>query len=138
MSIFSAIGSALFGGSETANKTIDAVTGAAKGIGTWIDERNFTEEEKSKADQATLNMVLKMVEVTQDENSTRSVTRRYLAWGIMGSYLSAFISAFTIGYFKPDFATHVLDAVAAFQIGHLAFAVGSFYFLASITRSMKK
>jgi len=138
MNIFSAIGSALFGGSETANKTIDAVTGAARGIGTWIDERNFTEEEKSKANQATLGMVLKAVELTRDENSTRSVTRRYLAWGIMGSYLLAFFGSITIGYWKPEYGTHILDAIEAFQLGHLALAVGSFYFIASITRSTRK
>ena len=135
MGLLSTIAGALFGGSETANKTIDFVSDTTKGIGTWIDNRNFTEQEASEANQKLLDTILKAVEATRDENSTRSVTRRYLAWSIMGCYLLAFLLAISVGYFYPTFANHVLAAVDKFQIGHLALAVGSFYFLATLVRA---
>ena len=138
MSILSAVVGALFGGDKTTEKTVDFVADTAKGIGTWVDERNFTEEEASQANQKVLDTVLKAVELTRDENSARSITRRYLAWSIMGCYLLAFILSISIGYFYPTFGNHVLAAVEKFQIGHLALAVGSFYFLASIVRYKTK
>ncbi len=137
MKFFKAIGSALFGGSETASKTVDFVAESARGIGTWIDERNFTEEEKSKADFATLQTVLKGIEATRDENSTRSITRRYLAWSIMGVYLLSFLVTITIGYSQIEYRKFLLEAVQVYGIDTLAWAVGGFYFLASITRSLR-
>ena len=72
----------LFGGEEVAKSVVETGQMALRGIGTYIDERSFTEEEKSKAHAESVNSYLAWLKVTLSENSIRSVTRRVLAWGI--------------------------------------------------------
>jgi len=137
MGLLSTIVGALFGGPKAAQDTVAFVADAAKGVGTWIDERNFTEEEKSKADQKNLETVLRGIELTRDENSARSVTRRYLAWSIMGIYLLSFLLTISVGYFVQAYGKFILEVIQVYGLDKLAWAVGSFYFLASISRSIK-
>ena len=138
MSWFSAIKDVLFGGPATAEKTVDFAIDTAKGIGNWIDEQQFTDQERAVAHAQNLDRLLKGIEATRDENSTRSVTRRYLAWGIMGVYLGAFIVTITVGYEAVEYRKFLLEAVQIYGIDKLAWAVGGFYFFASITRGLRK
>ena len=89
----------LFGGSSKESSGVSNAMEVAKGVGNFIDEQNFTEEERSIANAKSLDTVLEGVKLTRDENSVRSVTRRVLAWTIMGSYLFAFTVAWTGAYF---------------------------------------
>lgn len=138
MSWFSGIVGALFGGGNTQEKAVDFAIDTAKGVGAWIDEQQFTDQERAEAHANNMNTLLKGIEATRDENSTRSVTRRYLAWGIMGVYLGAFIVTITIGYEAVEYRKFLLEAVQIYGIDKLAWAVGGFYFFASITRSLRK
>lgn len=72
----------LFGGEEVAKSVVETGQMALRGVGTYIDERTFTDEEKSKAHADSVNSYLEWLKVTLSENSIRSVTRRILAWGI--------------------------------------------------------
>lgn len=74
--------SKLFGGNEVAVEVVKTGQMALRGIGTYIDERTFTDEEKSKANAESVTEHLNWLKVTLTENSIRSVTRRILAWGI--------------------------------------------------------
>lgn len=127
----------LFGGSGKESSAGSKIMEVAKGVGGFIDEQQFTDEEKAKAQAEHMQLVFKAVELTRDENSVRSVTRRVMAWGIMGSLLGAFWIAL-LGHLIFDASTApILKIVDQFMIGELALAVGSFYFMASIVRSRK-
>ena len=129
---------AFFGGSKTAEKTVDFVTDSAKGIGSWIDGQQFTDQEKSVANLKIVGMVLKGIELTRDENSTRSVTRRYLAWAVMGSYLTLNLGSAIVYKLDKEYAEYLFKLANDSGLGELALGVGMFYFLTSIVRANKK
>jgi len=124
----------IFGGKDKELKSISTVMSVAKGVGNFIDKQSFTAEEKSIANAKTLDTVLEAVKATQNENSVRSITRRVLAWAIMGSLLLAFwIAVFQKIFFNIP-PTDILLIIEKFGLGNLALAVGSFYFMASLIR----
>jgi len=126
--------SLLFGGGNQETKGISKAMTVAKGIGGFIDEQNFTEQERVEANAKSLNLTLEAVKLTRDENSVRSVTRRILAWSIMGSLLLSFwIALIRYLIFETD-PKDIIAIVEAFSLGNLALAVGSFYFMASLIR----
>lgn len=127
-------GALLFGGSEAGSKSTSNIMKVAEGVGTWIDERDFTEEEKSKANAANLAVILEAVKLTQNENSVRSITRRVLAWAIMGTYLLSFWIAAVSVYLEKD-PSLLFQLLDKFMLPELALAVGSFYFMVSLIRS---
>ena len=53
----------------------DKVFEAAAGVGNWIDEQQFTEQEKSQANFKALDYKLKWLNATQGMN----LARRYIA-----------------------------------------------------------
>jgi len=128
----------LFGGSDNESKGVDKVMGVAKGIGGFIDEQNFTEEERVRMQADHMQLVFKAVELTRDENSVRSVTRRVMAWAIMGTLLGSFWIALLEYLIFSTPADGIIKLVDQFMIGELSLAVGSFYFMASLVRSNKK
>ena len=137
MSWLKALGGFLFGGGDAGMVAHSDVMTVAKGVGNWIDEQQFTPQEQSAANAQNLQLVLKAVELTRDENSTRSVTRRVLAWAIMGSFLAAFWLAVILTYLAHVPIKPLLEIMDTFMLAELALAVGSFYFMVSLVRSRK-
>lgn len=127
----------LFGGSDRESQGVSNAMEVARGVGSFIDEQKFTEEERVEANARTLAMTLEAVKATRDENSTRSITRRYLAWSIMGSTLLAFWLGVIIKYVFNGDPKPLVELAGAFYLGELSLAVGSFYFMVSLVRSRK-
>ena len=125
----------LFGGSEAASKTIDFVTDSVKGIGNFIDEQEFTEQEKAVHNAQTAAMLLKAIEATRKENSVQSVTRRYLAWGIMGSFIALIMLTALSFKLDPEYSKFLFDLATKSVLGELAIGVGALYFLANVIRA---
>lgn len=121
--------SGLFGGSETALKTLDIVDSSLSGIGAWIDEKDFTPEEKSKALAVAVKDHLELVKSTVNENSGRSVTRRWLACGIVTWVLLHTTAAIILAVtgFK-DQADMVFTAIVSVGGNMLLLAIVGFYF----------
>jgi hypothetical protein len=137
----------LFGGGETASKSIDLISSSVRGIGGFIDEQEFTTEERVKAQMELARLNQELVKSTMHENSIRSITRRILAWSIMGSFL-ALILLSSIVYaipfpsdtsdirFGPEWAEHIMMVVD--QLGNMALAVSIFYFGSALIGSKSK
>jgi hypothetical protein len=94
---------------------------------------------------ARLNQEL--VKSTMHENSIRSITRRILAWSIMGSFLvlillSAIVYAIPFPsdtesvQFGSDWAEHILMVVE--HLANMALAVSIFYFGSALIGSKSK
>jgi len=125
----------LFGGSKTAEKTLNIADKAISGIGSWIDGKDFTPQEKAEMWGKAVDSHLKLVEATQNENSVRSVTRRYLAWGVAGFTL--FWASIGMGLAIAGKSEIVKDMIAvsdSFHLGLSFLAVMGFYFGVQLLR----
>jgi hypothetical protein len=125
----------IFGGADTAGKTMDLVSDSVRGIGNFIDEQKFTDEERSVALSKAVDSHLRLMEATTNENSKRSVTRRWLAWGISGFVLAWASVAMMFAIFgKDEVVTDIIDVSNAFYLGVTFLAVIGFYFGVQLLR----
>ena len=111
-----------------APKVVGMVADTVKSGMTMWDNSKFTAQEQAIMGRDMMKVWLKIQEATASENSIRSVTRRILAWGIIGTFLS-WVS-FTCGIYRynPEWATHVKETVVATRFGWMACSVVIFYF----------
>lgn len=113
-----------FGGSENAVKTVNTAVDA---IVNGVDKAILTKEE-----------VLDFVEKTFDENSIRNVTRRWLAWGIVGWILVNAQTAVIAALMGHDDAVEKIIGIAsAFQLGWAFVGVIAAYFGVQWLRAKK-
>lgn len=101
--MFSAI-KALFGSSKSVDKVI---TTAADGIYKGIDMLVYTDEEKAIASQKGTELFLRFTEKALDQNQIRSVTRRWLAFIIVGPMMVCFIASGIAFLVSTELATHL-------------------------------
>lgn len=129
----------LLGGGNTVDKVVDGAGSALKGIGNWIDEKDFTPEEKSIALGKAVDQHLALVKVTNEENSVRSVTRRYLAWLICGvvMFWASVAMVFAI-LEKKEVVVRMVEVSEAFYLGIAFVSVVAFYFGVQFIRGMAK
>lgn len=128
MNVFSAVKS-LFGGNDKSGKVADFAMDSVKEIGNWIDEKDFTPEEKSKAYAESAKNYLEFIKLTVNENSLRSVTRRWLAWGIVGYILfwGSVMMVYAIND-KDTVVDKMIRIVEALNLGWAFVAVCTLYF----------
>jgi len=125
----------IFGGADTASKTMDLVGDSVRGIGNFIDEQKFTDEERSVALSKAVDAHLRLMEATANENSKRSVTRRWMAWGITGFVLAwaSVATGFAIAG-KEKVVNDIIAVAEAFNMGWTFLAVVGFYFGVQLLR----
>ena len=125
----------IFGGSDSASKAMDLVSDSVKGIGGFIDEQQFTPEERSKAAGEAVSAHLELMKAISNENSTRSVTRRWLAWGVTCFILVwASVGMVFAILEKPETVKSMLAIVEAYSLGWTFLAVMGFYFGVQLLR----
>lgn len=131
----------LFGGGEKTSKALDIADKTLSGVGGFIDGLSYTDQEKAEHIGKAVDAHLRLVEATANENSLRSVTRRWLAFGIVGYTLfwgSLAMVFAIIGKVTDDAGSVVFDGVAvvdrmiavmtAFSLGIAFVAVVGLYF----------
>ena len=91
----------LFGGSDSVGKIAEK---AADGLYNGVDKLFYTEEEKADARQKAGELYLDFIKVAYDQNTTRSVTRRWMAFLIVGPMMACFVSGCIAFFFSPDAA----------------------------------
>lgn len=109
-------------------KIVGAVADTVKSGMTMWDKSKFTDQEQSEMSLESGKLWLKIQEATANENSIRSITRRVLAWLIMGIFLFLVISACVIWRFNPEWAEYIKNMIIDSQLGWLTMSVGIFYF----------
>ena len=125
----------LFGGTKAAEKTLDIADKAIGGIGGWIDGKDFTPQEKAEMWSKAVDSHLRLVEATQNENSVRSITRRYLAWGVAGFTLTwASIGMIFAIFGKEEVVDSMIAVSDSFHLGMSFLAVMGFYFGVQLLR----
>ena len=125
----------LFGNSDNAKKVVDT---AADGIYNGLDKIIFTDEEKSDARQKGVDTFLSFVKLAYDDNSHRSVTRRWLAWSIVAFnlVLAGLATGLAIAG-KMEAVNAILSIATSFQLGWAFVAVVVFYFGVQFFRTNK-
>ncbi len=132
------IGSALFGGSSAASKSTSFAQESIRAVGNYIDEKNLTEEERIKYHLQAGIAQLELIKATANENSVRSVTRRYLAWGITVFTLANAQVAIVLSLLdKKTLVEPMLEIAEAYNIGWAFTAVVVFYFGVALMREKK-
>jgi len=125
----------IFGGSDTASKTMDLIGDSVRGVGNWIDEKDYTPEEKAKSLSEAVQAHLDLIKATANENSLRSVTRRWLAWAITAYILTwASVAMIFAILGKEDIVKNMIAVIEAFSLGWAFLAVVGLYFGVQLLR----
>ena len=125
----------LFGGSENTGKALDTADKVLSGVGGFIDGLSYTDQEKAVHVGKAVDAHLRLVEATANENSLRSVTRRWLAWSVGGFtvFWASIGMIFAING-KAEVVDNMIKVVNAFQLGWTFLAVMGFYFGVQLLR----
>jgi len=126
---------ALIGSDTTGGQ--DRVMEVAKGVGGWIDEQQFTAEEKAKYLADVAGRVTEFVSTTLNENTKRSVTRRSIAIWIMRAEVVTIIWSGVAHPINPEWSAY-LFRLAAFDspLGWLSLGVAVFFFGSHLLRTV--
>lgn len=137
MGWLAAVGS-WFSGTHTSARNAELVRDTVRGVGTWIDERDFTEEEKSKANMEIAIKYSHFIDQTMQENTVRSQTRRSLAlWVIRIEAFMLMMSAFSYPY-NQAWAEYWYKLAVDSPWGLLTLGVGAFFFATHLVRAVNK
>lgn len=121
----------LFGSSS--NTVVET---AAKGIYNGLDAMFFTDEEKAEFRQKQADTVIKFAEIAYDENSIRSVTRRWLAFMVIGPAMLLIVVASICQPFAPEYSAFLFEVFK--QLIPWAGGVLMFYFGPHLIGAAKK
>ncbi len=85
-----------------------------------IDKLIFTDEEKSEAGKAIVDAHIKLMQVLSDENTARSITRRYISVAII--YITLFLALLGVGLYRldPDYSQFIFSVVKDLSTPFLA------------------
>jgi len=110
-------------------KVASSIAETAKaGMVIW-DKSKFTEQERSELTLEGGKLSLKILEATANENSLKSITRRWIACGIVGSYLFSFFVGLICILVSSPKVKLIIELVEKYQLGYLTLGVCSFYFV---------
>ena len=137
MSIFATIGGAiagLFGGSKD---TTDIVKSVVTGVGGWIDEQKFTDEERAVMVLKIGDAYSKFLVSTVDENSERSKTRRNIAIWIIRMEAFFLLTSLVTIKLDPSMSEYAYKIAVDSPWGLLTLGVGAFFFGTHLVRAVK-
>ena len=113
---------------------VEKITDAVINTG---DALFYTDEEKSATAEKQRELYFKFLELARDENSIKSITRRILAFAVIGQWLlmlNVCVGLYLFG--KIEAAGFVFDMIK--DIFWFVFAIGSFYFGAGVLNKIKR
>jgi len=119
----------LFGTKKIVENVSDAVSGAV-GKGGLIDNAFFTDQEKAQVGLEAGRLWLDVQKVLATENSIRSITRRAIAWAIVGEFLlllNTGVVLLVLG--KRDLVVAIKEFAIAMKFDWMAVTVIGFFFL---------
>lgn len=115
-------------------KQVEKVTNA---VINGVDAVFYTEEEKAEDSKARRQLWFKFMELSRDESSIKSVTRRILSFLIIGHWL-LFMDAALIFYAIGEISKAKMAFELAASMMWITAGVAAFYFGAHLIRQGKK
>jgi len=96
----------LFGSNK---ETGEILNKAADGIYNGLDKLVYTEEEKAEAFAKGRELFLSFAEKAYDQNSIRAITRRWLAFIVVGPCIGFYLSSAITFFWNIEAATHLMN-----------------------------
>lgn len=125
-------------GFSGASKGSDNAMAIAKGVGGFIDEQNFTEQESKEHKLKLAGMMTDFVKSTVGENTARSITRRELAIWIIRVELACLVLYGILASFGLKAADVWWKIAVDSPLGMLTLGVGAFFFGTHLIRAATK
>lgn len=113
----------------------DKILDMASGVGNFIDEQQFTAEEKAEYNKKQLELFIKWQEATQGQN----LARRLISVTIIAVFCTVFLTCvgLSIAGMKSE-VTQVIEVAKAFSFGDITLAIIAFYFIKGGVDKFKK
>lgn len=109
---------------------------AATGIGNWIDNAKYTDQEKATDTLKLLTHFDKFMENTVNENAEKSKTRRDVAILVIRAELGFLVAAALSWPISEEYAKFLLEiASETSPWGLLTLGVGTFFFATHLLRA---
>ena len=124
-------------GFSGASKGSENVMAIANGVGKFIDEQNFTEEEAHEQKLKVATAYVDYMQASQSENTQRSITRREIAIWVIRMEMVALVLYGALGSFKIEAAGVWKEIAFDSPLALLALGVGAFFFGTHLLRSAK-
>lgn len=109
----------------------------ASGIGTYIDEQEFTVEEKAGHNTAMVGHMGTFMASTVAENTQRSKTRREISLLVIRWELFMLTVSAILYKIDKGLSEYIYQICTDDPIGYLILGIGAFFFGAHIVRAMK-
>ena len=108
----------LFGSSKNTETLLN-------GVKNGIDKAIYTKEEKAEMQKSLMLIQLEMLKARLNLSS---ITRRYLAWAIMGVYLIFVITGGILEFYNRELAQHLFSMLDKTYLGDAFLSVVFLYF----------
>ena len=131
--IFSGIKTIFGAGQDGQNNLMKAATG----VGKWIDEQQFTDQEKAQFNAELVKHYSAFMENTVKENSQRSRTRRDLAMWIIKTEIFLLLGSAALFKLDAEYAAYLYKIATNSPLDYLVLGVGAFFFGAHLVRTSK-
>jgi hypothetical protein len=118
-------------------KNAELARDTVRGVGTWIDERSFTEEEKSKANLELAVKYAQYADQTLQESTVRSKTRRSLALMIIRTEVCVLLLSAAVFRVSPEWSEYLYKLAVESPLGLMTLGVGAFFFGTHLLRTHK-
>lgn len=113
--------SKIFTSGVDVNKAVDIVASAG-------DKLVFTQEERAETNMKATEGLSNFIIATADENTARSITRRYIAILIITVYLFISLVILAVAIFNFDLALGLVDLTNKLSLGTAFITVIGFFF----------
>jgi len=130
-----AVGTFLAGGSGGSGSNGMEIV---KGVGGWIDEQKFTDQEKAEDTMRKAELFGGFLAQTINENSERSRTRRALALLIIRWWLIMLTASAVVFKVDPVWAEYLYKTATHAAVGGLVLGIGAFFFGTHLVRAGKE
>ena len=138
----------MLGGLWTAAKMVLGFSGSSKGsdnamkiasgVGTFIDEQKFTEQESKEHKLKLAGILTDFVAATTGESTARSITRRELAIWIIRVELGCLLMYGALASFDLKAADVWWKIAVDSPLGLLTLGIGAFFFGTHLVRAATK
>lgn len=118
----------LFVGSGSSSNGANNVMTVAKGVGSWIDGQQLTEQEKAEFNAEMVKNFGEFMAQTVNENTERSKTRREIAILIIKAFLLWLFISGIVYPFDKSWAEYWFKLATGETMGLLVLGVGAFFF----------
>lgn len=108
---------------------------AIKGVGSWIDEQQYTDQEKAEAAAVKAQAYAAFMKQTIDENSERSRTRRSLALLVLRWWIFLLTMSALLYKVDQEWSAYIFKVATFNDVAFLVLGIGAFFWGSHLIRT---